>query len=73
MSVKGTLWLTRCTSRTFLEGRMAGERWKSNKVGFVVVGLPSWINLDNVAPSEYKSGVFVVHRMDRGSCGYELD
>ena len=25
---------------------------RAMKVGFVVVGLPSWINLDGVAPSE---------------------
>ena len=25
------MWLTRYTSRTFVEGRMAGERWKSNE------------------------------------------
>ena len=30
---------------------------RAMKVGFVVVGLPSWINLDSVAPSEYESGV----------------
>ena len=30
---------------------------KSNESRFVVVGLPSWINLDSVAPSRYKSRV----------------
>ena len=30
---------------------------KSNESRFVVVGLPSWINLDSVAPSSYKSRV----------------
>ena len=30
---------------------------RATKVGFVVVGLPSWINLDSVAPLEYKSRV----------------
>ena len=36
---------------------MTGEFWKRNEVGFVVVGLPSWINLDSVAPSGNESGV----------------
>ena len=31
MSVRGILWLTKYTSRTFVEGRTAGERWKSNE------------------------------------------
>ena len=30
---------------------------RATKVGFVVVGLPLWINLDSVAPLEYKSRV----------------
>ena len=30
---------------------------RAMKVDFVVVGLPSWINLDSVAPSGYKSKV----------------
>ena len=30
---------------------------RATKVGFVVVGLPSWIDLDSVAPSGYESGV----------------
>ena len=52
------MWLTKYTSRTFVEGRMAGERdGRAMKVGFVVVSLPSWINLDSVAPSEHKSWV----------------
>ena len=25
------LWLVKYTSRAFVEGRMAGERWKSNE------------------------------------------
>ena len=33
---------------------------KAMKVGFVVVGLPSWINLDSVDPSEYKSRVLLL-------------
>ena len=28
---------------------------RETKVGFMVVGIPSWINLDSVAPSGYKS------------------
>ena len=28
---------------------------RATKVGFVVVGLPSWINSDSVAPSVYQS------------------
>ena len=30
---------------------------RATNVGFIVVGLPSWINLDSVAPSGYESGV----------------
>ena len=30
----GILWLTKYTSRAFVEGRMAGERWKSNESRF---------------------------------------
>ena len=30
---------------------------RATKVGFVVVGLPLWINLDRVASSGYKSRV----------------
>ena len=33
---------------------------RATKVSFVVVGLPSWINLDRVAPSRYKSRVELV-------------
>ena len=33
---------------------------RAAKVGFVVVGLPSWINLDSNAPSGYESGVSFV-------------
>ena len=36
---------------------MAGEIWKSIEVGFEVADLPSWINLDSVAPSGYESRV----------------
>ena len=28
------MWFTKYTSRTFVEGRMAGERWKSNESRF---------------------------------------
>ena len=35
---------------------------RATKVGFVVVSLPSWINLDRVAPSGYKSRVSLVTR-----------
>ena len=28
------MWLTRYTSQTFVEGRMAGERWKGNESRF---------------------------------------
>ena len=28
------LWLTKYTSQTFVEGRMTGERWKSNESRF---------------------------------------
>ena len=34
MSAKGSLWVTRCTSRTFVEGRIAGEIWNSNESRF---------------------------------------
>ena len=30
---------------------------RATKVGFIFVDLPSWINLDSVAPSEYESRV----------------
>ena len=33
---------------------------RTTKVGFVVVGLPSWINLYSIAHSEYKSRVSLV-------------
>ena len=33
---------------------------RATKVGFVVVGIPSWINLDRVAASGYKSRVELV-------------
>ena len=33
---------------------------RAMKVGFKVVGLPSWINLDSVAPSGYESRVSFV-------------
>ena len=31
-----------------------GDR-RATKVGFVIVSVPSWIKLDSVAPSAYKS------------------
>ena len=33
---------------------------RTTKVGFVVVGLPSWINLYSVAHSEYNSRVALI-------------
>ena len=30
---------------------------RATKVGLVVANLPSWINLDSVVPTEYKSGI----------------
>ena len=51
------LWLTKCTSQAFVEGRMAGERWKSNESRFRGCR-PSFMDkLDSIAPSEYKSRV----------------
>ena len=35
---------------------------RAMEVGFVVVGLPSRINLDSVAPSGYKSRVWLFNR-----------
>ena len=51
------LWLAKYTSRTFVEGRMAGERWKSNESRFR--GCRSFFmdKLNSIAPSEYKSMV----------------
>ena len=57
MFVKGSLWLTRCTSQTFMEGRMAGEIWKSNKSRFRGCRSSFVDKFDSVAPSRYKSGV----------------
>ena len=49
------LWLTKYTSQAFVEGRMAGEKWKSKESRFRGCRSSFMDNLDSVAPLEYKS------------------
>ena len=46
-----------CRINAVLVRHLAG---RAAKVSFMVVGLPSLINLDSVAPSKYKSGFSLI-------------
>ena len=54
------LWLTKYTSRTFVEGRMAGERWKSNESRFQGCRSSFVDKFIQHSPLEYKSRVSLV-------------
>ena len=49
------------------------EDGRSMTVGFVIVGLPSSIKLDSVAPSEYKSRVSLFTGMVVNVVGISLN
>ena len=60
MTVRGILWLINIPLEHSWKVEWLVRFGRATKVGFVVVGIPSWLNLDSVAPSGYESGVLFV-------------